>query len=205
VSKIPRRAIIAQLAGIPLGIAGGLFIYFGAHQAFGLVIAALAGPAALFNLLFAARSQRRLADPSARLDQLTGQIVTPVPAFAAPIGRMPVTRWVGAADVPSGLGRTNVTFPLGLLELTGPALTLRIRPAFLTGMFGMKPLVVSPREVEAVFPARVRLRSAAIGIRPYGQPPSYFLTLDNNRAAILTALGDAGFPIEWSEHKFSYA
>jgi hypothetical protein len=107
--------------------------------------------------------------------------------------------------VPSGLGRTNVTFPLGLLELTGPALTLRIRPAFLTGMFGMKPLVVSPREVEAVFPARVRLRSAAIGIRPYGQPPSYFLTLDNNRAAILTALGDAGFPIEWSEHKFSYA
>jgi len=202
---MPRHLTIVQLVGIPIGIAWGLYSYFHSHVTFGLALAALAGTAALVNPLFAARSQRRLADPSARRNQLTGTSLAPVPAFAPPIGRVPATRWVGAADVPSGLGRMKASVPLGLLELTGPSLTLRVRPAFLARMFGTRPLVVTPPDVETVFPARGRLRPAAIGIRPYGQPPSYFLTVDNNRAVILTALGDAGFQVEWNEHKFSYA
>src|SRR5438105_3588548 len=84
-------------------------------------------------------------------------------------------RWSGAADVPGAMGRVHATVPLGVLELSGAVLTLRVRPRLLAAMFGAKPLVLAPAEVDAIFPARGRLRSSAIGIRPRGAPPSYFL------------------------------
>jgi len=94
--------------------------------------------------------------------------------------------------------------PLAVLELSDRSLTLRVRPGFLASLFGAKALVVSPDDVEAVFPARGRLRSKAIGIRPLRQPPSYFLTVGADRAPILSAIASAGFPVEWDERGFSY-
>jgi hypothetical protein len=56
--------------------------------------------------------------------------------------------------MPGSMGRMNASTPLAVLELSGPQLSLRVRPRFLMAMFGAKPLAVSPAEVEAVFPAR---------------------------------------------------
>jgi hypothetical protein len=204
VRNVPRRQVIVELAEVLLAIAVGLFFYFHLHQAFGLLLAALAMPAALLNLFLAARSRRRLTDPAARRNQLTGRILAPSPAFARPADGLRTTRWIGAADVPGRMGRMSATMPLGLLELTGGSLTLQVRPVLLSRMYGVRPLEVTPQEVEAIFPARRRIRGTSIGIRPHGQPPYYFLA-GSDRAAILTVLGYAGFPVDWSEHKYSYA
>jgi hypothetical protein len=99
----------------------------------------------------------------------------------------------------------NASTPLAVLELSDRSLTLRVRPGFLASLFGAKALVVAPEQVESVFPARGRLRSKAIGIRPLKQPPSYFLTVGADRAQILSAIAAGGFPVEWEEHDFSYA
>jgi hypothetical protein len=64
-------------------------------------------------------------------------------------------------------------------------------------------LIVTPRDVEAIFPARTRLRSKAIGIRPHGQPPSYFLTVANDRSVILNSIANRGFPVQWDERRYS--
>jgi hypothetical protein len=107
--------------------------------------------------------------------------------------------------MPGSMGRMNASTPLAVLELSGHSLTLRVRPSFLASMFGAKALVVSPDEVEAVYPARGRLRYKAICIRPLKQPPSYFLTVGSDRASILSAIASAGFHVEWDERGFSYA
>jgi hypothetical protein len=65
----------------------------------------------------------------------------------------------------------------------------------------MKTMQVEPTGVEAVFPAKGRLRYPAICIRPLGQPPFYFLLRD--RQSILTTLATAGFPVEWEERAYS--
>ena len=199
-----RPLLISQIVGTPLVVAWLLYAHFHAHEIFGLVIVLLLPVFALANVWMISRARRRLSDPSARNEELTGESCTP--AMHIPIGgSAPVGRWVGAADLPGTLGRMNASTPLGVLELSDRLLTLRVRPRFLASLFGAKPLVVSPEQVEAVFPARGRLRYKAIGIRPINQPPSYFLTVGADRVAILTAIASAQFPVEWDERRFSYA
>ncbi len=94
----------------------------------------------------------------------------------------------------------NASTPLAVLELNGPLLTLRIRPTFISRLFGVSTLRVEPDRVEAIFPAKGRMRYPAICIRPYGEPPFYFLLGD--RASILTTLAAAGFPVEWEERAY---
>ena len=112
-------------------------------------------------------------------------------------------RWIGAADIPGSMGRMNASVPLGVLELASGRLTLRVRPGFLATMFGATALVVTPADVEAVFPARAKLRYRAIGIRRIGEPPSYFI-LRGDRPPILSAVAAAGFPVQWEERDYSY-
>ena len=196
--------MIAEIIGVPLVVAWLLFAYFNGHDAFALVILALLPFFAVANLVILNRARGRLADPATRRDSHTGQIVSPVLTQPPPDRRIQEQRWIGAADVPGSMGRMNATMPLGVLELSGALLTLRVRPRFLTAMFGAKPLVVSPAEVDAIFPARGRLRSSATGIRPHGTPPSYFL-LGGDRASILSAIAAAGFPVQWEERSYSYS
>jgi hypothetical protein len=99
----------------------------------------------------------------------------------------------------------NASTPLAVLEIRERSLTLRVRPSFLAALFGAKGLVVTPEQVEVIFPARGRLRHKAIGIRPIGEAPSYFLTVGGDRAPILSAIATAGFPVDWDERGFSYA
>ncbi len=193
--------LIAQLLGAPLMVAYGLFLYLGEHILFGLVLVVLLPVAVVANVAMVNRSRRRLADRSARRDDPTGAFLDPKPAPAGVLSAP--LRWVGAADVPSLFGRMNASVPLGVLELDGSLLTFRVRPRLLAKLFGMHQLVVRPFEVEAVYPARARLRYPAIAVRPLGQPPYYFLLGD--RGLILSCIAEAGFPVSWQERQFSYS
>ncbi len=117
--------------------------------------------------------------------------------------------------MPTPFGRISSTNPLAVLAIVDSTLILRLRPEALTQWTcGVEPLALSPSEVEAVYPARGRLRAPAIGIRPLHGPPSYFLTAPGrlrwyfgpwsaDRASILSAIEAAGFPVEWEERDFS--
>jgi hypothetical protein len=194
-----------QILGIPIGVAWGLLLYFHWHLGFGLVLAVLTPLFAGINFLIFRRGQRRLFDPGSRSHGLTGETLEKTPHLLPSAVPLQSYQWVGAADTPGGMGRFNASYPLGVLELDGQSLTLRVRPAFLARLFGGHPLVVVPDQVEVVFPSRARLRYKAIGIRPLHQPPSYFLTMGSDRASILSAIASAGFPMDWNEHKFSFA
>ncbi len=75
--------------------------------------------------------------------------------------------------------------------------------SFLNKMFGIQRLSVNPESVSAIYPSRARLRTKAIAIRPKHEPPSYFLTVGNDRSTILSAIAAAGFPVEWDERRYS--
>ena len=194
-----RPILIAQIIALPIAVLWFLFVYFHGGGFFALVLICLIPVFAVANVVIITRSRRRLSDPAVRRDRPTGETVAPV-LTPGPFGR-----WTGAADMPGSMGRMNASTPLAVLELSGSSLTLRVRPSFLASLFGAKALVVSPDQVEEVFPARGRLRSKAICIRPINQPPSYFLTVGGDRAPILSAIAAAGFRVEWDERGFSYA
>ena len=201
-SESPREGsnplLVIQWVGIPLCVVVGLFIYVQWHATVGLAIAILGPAFSVLNIAMIKSSGRRLTDPHERQDLRTGETLTPVTDVGLPSGR-----WVGAADMPGGMGRLNASTPLAVLELRGQHLSLRVRPRFLSRLFGLHPLSLTPADVELIFPARGRLRSRAIGIRPKHQPPSYFLLGD--RAAILSAIAEAGFPIDWEERRYSFS
>ena len=196
-----RPLLISQIIGLPLVVAWLLYVYFHGHVAFALVLVCLIPAFAAINVLTVNRSRRRLSDPSARKDQVTGESVLPI---LSPVQAGTVGRWTGAADIPGTMGRMNASTPLAVLEVSDGSLTLRVRPNFLATLFGAKALALAPAQVEAVFPARGRLRYKAIGIRPLKQPPSYFLTVGADRSPILSTIAAAGFPVEWEERGFSY-
>lgn len=198
--KSNRKLLVAECIAIPLVVAWLLFIYFETHNAFALVVLFLIPFFSVVNVVIINRSRGRLADPGRRLDSLTGDVLA---LSQSSLPSASQQRWTGAVDMPGSMGRMNASAPLGIFELTPGRLSLRVRPGFLASMFGIKPLEVSPNQVEAVFPARARFRHRAIGIRPIGQPPSYFL-LGGDRETILSAAAAAGFPVQWEERNYSY-
>jgi hypothetical protein len=197
-----------QLLGAPVVIALGLVVYYHWHTYAGLVLLALTPVAVLFNVTQFIRVRRRFADPSARVVAHTGLVLGPLRGMAVANAERAVV-WVGAAEVPVELGRFPTTYPLAVLSVDGSSLSLWIRPRLIARLFGApRPLVVTPADVEAVFPCRMGLlrfrRAAAIGIRPQNQPPWYFVTR-RERAAILSVIASAGFDVDWSERHYSYA
>lgn len=198
--KENRPLLIAQIIGTPLAIAWLLYFYFRTHSAFALILIALLPVFAVLNVLLINRARGRQGDPTTRRDIPTGAPLAS-PATMPYRPGAPSTQWVGAADIPGSLGRMNASTPLAVLELVDRTLTLRIRPQFLGRLFGAKTLQVEPTGVEAVFPARGRLRSRAVCIRPIGQPPFYFFLGD--RQSILTTIAAAGFPVSWEERAYS--
>ena len=201
--KSNRILLVSQIVGVPLVIGWFLFFYFDTHSPVALVLLALIPVSAVVNLVIINRRRGRLADPAARRDTLTGEVVPPISPLQMPLAEIHQQRWTGAVDMPGSMGRMNASVPLGILELSGNRITLRVRPAFLATMFGSKPLIVTPAQVEVVFPARGRLRYRAIGIRPRNEPPCYFL-LGGDRQFILSAIAAAGFHVQWEERVYSY-
>jgi hypothetical protein len=202
--KSNRPLLLAQLIGTPLVIAWLLFSYFDTHDGFVLILLILIPVFAVINVATVNRSRGRLADTGARRDSLTGDVIAPGQVRGSPPSNIQPLRWIGAANVPASLGRMNASTPLGVLELELGRITLRIRPEFLAKMFGFEALVASPADVESVFPARVRFGYRAVGIRPFGKPPYYFLCA-GDRGSILSTVAAAGFLVQWDERKYSYS
>jgi hypothetical protein len=168
--KQNRPLLIVEIIAVPLVLAWFLFFYFQTHSPIALVLIGLTPVFAVLNIVRVNRARQRQADPAARRDVHTGALLSPLSTIPYDSG-VPSGRWVGAADVAGNLGRMNASVPLAVLELNGPLLTLQIRPQFLSRLFGMRTLRVAPLGVEAIFPAKGRLRYSAICIRPHGEPP----------------------------------
>ena len=199
--KQNRPLLIIQIVGTPLVVAWFLNFYFQTHSPIAFVLIALVPVLAVLNIRLVNQGRARQRDPAARRDVHTGTLLSPRTTTVSYGSRAPSGRWVGAADVPGNLGRMNASTPLAVLELNGPLLTLRVRPRFISKLFGVSTLRVEPDGVEAIFPAKGRLRYPSICIRPHGEPHFYFLLGD--RAWILTTLAAAGFPVEWGERAYS--
>ena len=197
--KQNRALLIVQIIGTPLVVAWFLLFYFQTHSPIAFVLLALLPVSAVLNIRLINRHRERQWDPAARRDNDTGTRLSPTTTLYS--SGASFSRWVGAADVPGSLGRVNATTPLAVLELNAPVLRLRLRPQLLSRLFGMSNLRVEPADVEAIFPAKGRLKYPAVCIRPRGGPPFYFLLRD--RAPVLTTLAEAGFPVDWEERAYS--
>ena len=212
---LPRRFLVWNMIGVCVTVPLGLALYIGQGSIFGLAIAVWALLATPIMWRWRVRNGRRLHERANRKDRRTGQTLTPSATVGIPVVGDSATQWTGAADVPTPFGRISSTNPLAVLAIVDSTLTLRLRPeALARWTCGVEPLTLSPSEIEAVYPARGRLRAPAIGIRPLHGPPSYFLTAPGrlrwyfgpwsaDRASILSAIEAAGFPVEWEERAFS--
>jgi hypothetical protein len=214
---VPGWWLVVCGIGLCVFVALGLNFYFSDHSTFGLFMAVWAGvitPIAWWQKLRRARS---LYDKRHRKDDRTGETLAPPSVSDLAAARDHATRWTGAADMPTPLGRMTTTFQVAVLEIIDGMLILRLRPdALMRGVLRAEPLMLRATNVEAVFPARGRLRLPAIGIRPVDGPPSYFLTaprrlpwyfgrISGDRPAIVAAIESAGFPVAWEERTFSRA
>ena len=214
---VPGWLLIVNVIGLCVFVALGLHFYFADHSTFGLFLAVWAGVITPLLGWQRLRRARGLYDSTRRTDERTGETLAHPAVARSASASSAVQRWIGAADLPSPLGRITTTYQVAVLEIVDGALSLRLRPEPLMRLtLRLQTLSLRPDEVEAVFPARGRIRIPAIGIRPLQGPPSYFLTaagplrwyfgrISNDRAAILAAIESAGFPVTWDERRFSRA
>lgn len=122
--------------------------------------------------LLGARARRRLYDSTRREDCQTGQSLKP-PSVTDVIGTPAgVTQWIGGADLPGLYWRITTGLPWAVLELVESSLILRMRPQELARLaWGIEAFVVSPPEIEAVFPTYGRFGSPAIGYSSIARTP----------------------------------
>lgn len=212
IPPIPRRFLTGYAIGSVVAGALCSAVYLADHSVYALVLAGWALGATPIVLLRRVRTRRRLFDPARRTDRPTG-VTIEHPTAAGDAAQD--SRWTGAADVPVPFGRVNATNPLGVLELRGTTLVFQVRPVRLVKwQMGVEPLIVTPSQIAAIYPARSLIRTPAIAIRPLHGPPYYLLTALGrlrwyagpwswDRAAILAAIEAAGFPVEWDERTFS--
>ncbi len=157
----------------------------------------LAVTAITVNIVLVSISRRRL-DP-AGIGEPTGSVLTPPPPAPPAVATINSPRRVGVANVPGSLGRMN--YPFAVLESDGERVTLRLRPAFILGFFGVRALDLGATEDVEAFPVRGRLGASGIGLKPPSQPVHYFWT--GQRGAILEALARVGVNASWQERRYT--
>ena len=212
IPPMPRRFLAGYAVGAAIAGAVCLAIYLADHSLYALCLAGLALFVTPIVLLRRLRTRRRLFDAARRTDRPTGATIERPSTGGDALHHH---RWTGAADVPTPLGRVNATNPLGVLELRDTTLTFQLRPVWLAKwQMGIEPLIVTPSQVAAIYPARSLIRTPAIAVRPLHGPPYYLLTALGrlrwygghwswDRASILAAMEAAGFPVDWHERTFS--
>jgi hypothetical protein len=107
-------------------------------------------------------------------------------------------RLVGGAVLPGFLGKTSATWPFGVMEGNDSWVEVRIRPGWLAGIVGARPMRVSPAEDVEVFPARGWFGMAYLGIRT-GDHECYFECPE--REELLGRLQACGFQVRTTERK----
>jgi hypothetical protein len=157
------------------------------------------GVAAIVATIAVGYVRRRGMRPD-RLGELTGALRSPgyVVVDGVPVEVANRSRWVGAASVPTWLGRLEASAPFASLEVEGHSVALRVRPKVLATVFGARSLVVSPEGLDSVFPVARRF-GGGVALKPTDSPPYYFWTGDTQ--AVLTALHALQFPVDWAVRK----
>jgi hypothetical protein len=143
---------------------------------------------------------------ASELGELTGStvdLIRPQPSAGAWLG-LPapppvVSSWTGGSNVPGPWGRINATFPLAVLEVAPERLTLRLRPRIVARLVGAPGLTATPADVDVIFPVK-GWANGGVGLVRHGSPVVYFFT--RQRAAILNALGAAGFRVSPHERRY---
>jgi hypothetical protein len=82
-------------------------------------------------------------------------------------------RVIGGANVPTSHMRVDATWPLALLEIAGPRLSLRLR--WPGRLFGAKDLSATPDELKRIYPVR-RLMVSGVGFTDRNGRDFYFWT-----------------------------
>jgi hypothetical protein len=126
---------------------------------------------------------------------------TLVPPASSPAGLSAATRWVGGANLPGTLGRTNATTPLAVLRLGSSSISLDVRPKLVARMVGLSPITVTRSDNVVVFPVRSRFGTRGVGVGQKGVAPLYFWT--TKREEVLQALASADWSVSWDERRFT--
>ncbi|MEZ5380319.1 MAG: hypothetical protein R2754_00840 [Microthrixaceae bacterium] len=180
----------------------------GSNAAFLTVAVLEAGPwvlllwmaALVLNGIFVVLGRRRLAQPFSARATPTGTLVMPPPPVDPTTTSFAPSRrtWSGAALVPTALGGKNASIPLAALSINEDGVEVRIRPSLLGLAFGYRPTTLGPGDFELIVPV-TRRGVREVALLPRGRPAIYFFNSDVSR--ILSALDNAGFPVDWSEHR----
>ena len=189
------RPIALLVAGCVLSLGVGAFITMRTHSPFFLILA-MATTIANAAIVVVGRWRLRRSRPWS----LTGG--TLVYSVSSPVEPSAATRWVGGANLPGTLGRTNATWPLAVLDLGPCSIKLGIRPKLLARMFGVSSITVTRSDDVEAFPVRRRLGTRGVGVRRNQGAPVYFWTTQPE--AVLQALASADWPVSWDERRFAY-
>lgn len=100
------------------------------------------------------------------------------------------TRIVGGASVPSAHMRVNATWPLAVLDLVGPRLSLRLR--WPGRLLGAERLEATAADVQRAYPVR-RFMVSGIGLTDRRGRDFYFWTSRSHE--VLHLLRGAGFSV----------
>lgn len=105
-------------------------------------------------------------------------------------------RWASSGYVPGRFGLWGFRGPFLVVEVSGPQVTVRLRPNFLARVLGAAPLVAGPDSSLTITTARVR---AAwwwfIEFQLPGERQYSFEATTATRDTILLCLAEAGFKV----------
>jgi hypothetical protein len=112
--------------------------------------------------------------------------------------------WTGGGNVPGSIGRVNATFPFAALELSGSALTLRIRPKAIGGIFGAGSFTWMASDLVVIYPVRDRWVRFNRGLAIESAAGlCYFWAVQPE--PLLAALERHHFPVSWGERVLKLA
>ena len=196
IPPVPRETVIILVVLNLIGLTVLASMAFGSHSARLLLEAQPV--LAVANVLAIMWKRSRLARPFDVKVAPTGRTLSPTPPVVSGAAAPPRPVWTGAGGLPTGLGRLNAGRPFVQLSASHGALSLSVRPRVVALAFGFRPLAYRPDDILAVVPIRGRV-ATGIAVRPALAPESFFWTKEPE--AVLTALGEAGFTVDWREQK----
>jgi hypothetical protein len=164
-----------------------------------VIFAGLAGTLGVALAIRGRRSMNASAADLGRSGRHSGVVPDPAAVAVGETGDVSASRWVGAARVPSALGFMEVGSRLAVLEVAQGRMVLRVRPALVRLMFGMKNLAVDPADGALCSPVSGAFLKG-VEIQLAGQPPRYFWT--NHGSEVLRAAGAAGFDVSYQQRNW---
>ena len=181
-------------AGLVVAVAVGVTLLVHGNTATGVFVI-VAGPLTTGANVMMIRRAAALNQPGAQAQKgtPTGRRLAPA---AAPAHAL---TWIGGANVATRFGRLNATWPLAVLSISGPTLTLRLRPRVIRMLPGGEPSAWNAADLLVTYPVRGRVLrvNRGVAIESNTAPLAYFWT--QQPESVLAALAAHGMPVDWTE------